>query len=239
MSARRIFGLFIFLTAALFAAGFLVEPLPARAAEAQAATENAPPEAADLLFERPQLAATRPGDVLFYVYARKVTDAELGPSFEDRIRLIIEPGAGSSDARDVRVDFFAAERHRAAGPFEGATTNPVLMLFLENHLVELSGRLKGNPRYFKNAIRSALRDRARVEPADIVVDGRTLKGWRVTVKPFEGDANAARMRGLETLTYTFDVAPGVPGEVVRMEIAAEAPGGRLWEETIAYDPKGS
>nr|AAS17988.1 putative protein [Xanthobacter autotrophicus] len=151
---------------------------------------------------------------------------------------MIEPGPGG-DARDVRVDFFSAERHHAAGPFEGVTTNPVLMLFLENHLVDLSGRLKGNPRYLKNAIRSALRDRARVEATDISVDGRSLKGWRVTVKPFEGDANAARMRGLESLTYTFDVAPDLPGEIARIEIAAEAPGGRLWEETIAYDPKGS
>lgn len=238
MSARRIIGLCLVLAATLFAAGFLVEPLPARAAEAQAATEIAPPEAADILFERHQLAGTKPGDTLSYAYSRKVTDAELGPSFDDRIRLMIEPGPGG-DARDVRVDFFSVERHHAAGPFEGVTTNPVLMLFLENHLVDLSGRLKGNPRYLKNAIRSALRDRARVETADISVDGRTLKGWRITVKPFEGDANATRMRGLESLTYTFDVAPDLPGEVARIEIAAEAPGGRLWEETIAYDPKGS
>lgn len=249
MTARDTIGLGFLLAGALFAAGFLVEPRPAAAegaappaasaGTAQAASIPAAPEAADLLFETPQLATVSPGQPLVYRYARKVSDPELGPSFEDRIRLTVEASPSGGATRDVRVDFFTAERHRAAGPFEAATTNPLLMLFLENHLAELSGRLKGNPRYFKNAIRAGLRDKAVVTPLDITVDGRTLKGWRVSVAPFQGDANATRMRGLDTLTYVFDVAPELPGAIARMEIVAQAAGGRLWEESIAYDPKGN
>lgn len=241
MNARGSIGLAAALACALFAAGFMIQPRPAGAAETGAGAPAAPkaPEAADLLFETPQLAGVAPGSVLTYAYARTVTDAELGPSFTDRIRLTVEPSPAGGAARDVRVDFFSAERHRAAGPFENTLTNPVLMLFLENHIADLARTLKGNPRYFKNAIRAALRDAAQVTPADITVDGRTFAGWRVTVAPFRGDANATRMRGLESLVYTFETAPGLPGQIVRIGVAAEAPGGRLWEETISYDPKGS
>lgn len=236
MILRTSFGLAALLAAVLSLAA---APPPARAAEAGAASKAAPPEAAALLFEDPQLAGAAPGQTLRYAYARKVADAELGPSFEDRIVLKVAASASGGDARDVTVDFFSAERHRAAGPFEGVTTNPVLLLFLENHLADLAGRLKGNPRYFKSAIRTALRDAATVEPVQIEAGGRKLDGWRIGVTPFKGDANAGRMRGLETLAYSFEVASGLPGSIARIAVSAEAPGGRLWEETIAYDPQGN
>ena len=236
-------GLAAVLAGALFAAGFLIQPRPAGAAEPQAGAparaERAVPDAADQLFDTPQLAGVPPGMVLTYAYARTVTDPELGPSFTDRIRLAIEPKQVTSEARDVTVDFFSAERHRAAGPFENTRTNPVLMLFLENHIADLARTLKSNPRYFKNAIRAALRDAAEVVPADIAVDGRQLTGWRITIAPFRDDANATRMRGLGSLVYTFETVPGLPGHIARISVAAEAPGGRLWEESIRYDPKGS
>lgn len=236
MSLRRALGLWLVLMAALFSGGALVMPQAVSGAEAQAASQQAAPDAATLLFEDPQLANTKPGQTLTYRYARKVADPELGASFEDRVVLMIEASASGGDARDVKVDFFTPERHHAAGPFEGVTTNPMLLLFLENHLGDLAGRLKGNPRYFKTAIRTALRDAATVAAADLTVGGQAVKGWRVTVTPFKGDPNAVRMRGLDTLAYTFEVSPEIPGQIVRMDIKADAPGGTLWEESIAYDP---
>lgn len=238
MSLRRALGPWLVLLAALFSGAAFVVPQTARGAEAQAASQPAAPDAATLLFEDPQLANTKAGQTLTYKYARKVADPELGATFDDRVILIIEASASGGDARDVKVDFFSPERHHAAGPFEGVTTNPMLLLFLENHLGDLSGRLKGNPRYFKNAIRTALRDAATVTAADFTVGGEAVKGWRVTVAPFKGDPNAVRMRGLDTLAYTFDVSPDVPGQIVRLAIKADTAGGALWEESIAYDPKG-
>ncbi|MDQ0507216.1 hypothetical protein [Xanthobacter agilis] len=221
---------------------------PAGAQEvAQEATQEAaqkvaaPPSAAALLFDTPQLEAAQPGHALTYRYSRKMTDPELGPSFDDTIKLEVEPASAGAPAgaRTLKVDFFGPERHRAAGPFEDVTGNPVLILFLENHVADLSGKLLGNPRYFKNAIRAALRDKAEVTPAEFTVGGRAYKGWRVKVAPFAGDPNAKRLRGLDTLTYTFDVAPDLPGEFVRMTITADVKDGRLWEEALTYDPQGS
>lgn len=246
MSAHKIIGLAVLLATGLFAAGFLVEPLPVRAQNAAkpvqpaaSAASQDTPDPSDLLFDEPQFAHTPPGTPLAYRYSRKVSDPQLGPSFDDRIRLQVEASTGSDDARNVKVDLFTGERHRPAGPYEAVTTNPVLLIFLENHLSDLSGRLDGDPRYFKNALRLAMRDKATVTPTELSVGGRGFKGWRVTVSPFKGDANAKRMRGLDTLRYTFEVAPELPGEIAKIEISTEAPGSRLWEESIVYDPKGS
>lgn len=205
------------------------------------AAESAPPAAAALLFDTPQLGGTVPGQPLHYGYHRKVSDQELGPSFDDDITLEIEPAGpeAPAEARTVKVDFFGRERHRAAGPFEAVTGNPVMVLFLENHVTELSKLLAGNPRYFKNAIRAALRDKAEVTPATFEVAGRSYSGWRVKVAPFAGDANAKRMRGLDALTYEFDVARDLPGEIARISVTADVAAGRLWEEALTYDPKGT
>lgn len=226
--------------AALGLCTLLMAGAPARGEDAKA------PNAAALLFETPQLDRTPAGARLTYAYGRKVATSELGPSYDDRIILMVEAPTDTNSAtpatqgaRNVRVDFFGPERHRAAGPFEGITANPVLMLFLENHVADLSQKLHGNPRYFKNAIRAALRDKAKVEPVTLTLAGKSHEGWRITVSPFADDASKARLRGLDTLAYTFEVAPDLPGEIAGIHVAAKSPEGTLWEEDLSYDPKGS
>jgi hypothetical protein len=195
------------------------------------------PAPAELLFERPQWQAVQPGERLAYRYSRQSPlEAVFGPAIEDRIRLTIEPGAAAEN-RTVRVEMFSETRRRAAGPFEDVPGNPAIVLFLEHHLENLARVLKANPRYLKNAIRAGLRDRAVIAPADVSVEGRTVPGWRVEAKPFADDPNKAKMRGLDTLTYTFVVADAVPGAVLSLEArATDDSGNQLLLERLAYDP---
>lgn len=195
------------------------------------------PEAADLLFETPQWSKAEPGATLTYRYTRKTSNEALfGPSFEDRIRLQLDKG-GAADQRNVRVELFSGERRRAAGPFEDATTNPVLVLFLEYHLRELAPRLKANPRYIKNAIRAALRDKASVERAQVTVDGRAAPATTVTIRPFVNDPSRSRMNGLDGLTYVFTVADDVPGQIAEITARATLSDGTiLLDERLVHDP---
>ncbi|MFL5972678.1 MAG: hypothetical protein ACJ750_09860, partial [Gaiellaceae bacterium] len=101
------------------------------------AEDPRPEDPASLLFEAPQWAATRPGATLSYRYTRKSAN-----------------------------EAFGRERRRAAGPFEDVSSNPVLMLFLEHHVEQLSRSVHANPRYLKNAIRAALRDKYRIEAGE-------------------------------------------------------------------------
>jgi hypothetical protein len=200
------------------------------------AQESRPADATSLLFETPQWADARPGDTLTYRYLRKSANEGLfGPSFEDRIRLHIDKGA-TQGTRTVRVELFGAERRRASGPFEDVSFNPVLMLFLEHHVEQLSRSLHANPRYFKNALRAALRDAFTITRAEASVGGRSVGTWRVLITPFLNDQNKVRMNGLETLVYTLAVSEQVPGQVVELTAKATGPDGvSTLEETLVYD----
>ncbi len=204
-------------------------------------TTAAVPNAGDLLFEQPQMKNTTPGSTLTYDYLRRsgIVKGPYGPPLNDAIKLTIEPGK-SAENRDIRVQMFSGGNRVPAGPFLDMAGNPVLSLFLENHLKGLAGLLEANPRYIKNAIRKGLREKATVTPVQVEFKGRKVEGWRVEMKPFEGDPLTERMRGFDTTTYTFVVAPEVPGEIVSLEARTLKPdGGELLEERLDYDQKDS
>ena len=224
------------LSALVLKAAFIVVSALLCGGTAMAEDDPRPEDPASLLFEAPQWAATRPGATLSYRYSRKsANEALYGPSFEDRIRLHIEKGDAEA-TRTVRVELFGRERRRAAGPFEDVSANPVLMLFLEHHLEQLSRSVHANPRYLKNAIRAALRDKYRIEAGESLVDGRPVKTWRVLIAPFIDDPNKARMNGLEGLAYTLAVSEEVPGQVTELAAKATRPDGvAALEETLVYE----
>ena len=200
------------------------------------AAAQTPPAAADLLFEHPQWSAASPGATLTYRYARESQlDELMGPDIVDRIRLMLADGTNPSE-RTVRIDMFSRDRHRAAGPFENTTWNPVIALFLEHHVEMLAKVLKANPRYFKNAIRAGLRDGATLTPVTIESGGKTVSGWQVETKPFLHDPNNSKMRGLETLAYRFVTVDEVPGAIVSIEAkAVGSDGATLLSEVLTYD----
>ncbi|MFL5073962.1 MAG: hypothetical protein ACJ8DS_01755 [Microvirga sp.] len=224
------------LSALVLKAAFIVVSALLCGGTAMAEDDPRPEDPASLLFEAPQWAATRPGATLSYRYSRRsANDALYGPSFEDRIRLHIEKGDAEA-TRTVRVELFGRERRRAAGPFEDVRANPVLMLFLEHHLEQLSRSVHANPRYLKNAIRAALRDKYRIEAGESLVDGRPVKTWRVLIALFIDDPNKARMNGLEGLAYTLAVSEEVPGQVTELAAKATRPDGvAALEETLVYE----
>ncbi|WP_448954804.1 hypothetical protein [Labrys neptuniae] len=199
----------------------------------------ATPDAATLLFEEPQLGKTTVNQVLTYAYHRKsADDKRYGASFEDIIRLTLEQGDGPQ-TRTVRVQLFSGSNRRAAGPFENMSGNPVLSLFLEHHIGILAQVYGANPRYFKTAIRLALRDKAEVTPAEIPFENRILQGWRVSIEPFSSDPDKARMNGLDTLRYEFLVAKDLPGEIANIEVKAPGKTSPLLDEGISYEAKSN
>ncbi|WP_336489067.1 hypothetical protein [Methylobacterium nigriterrae] len=231
-------------TAAILAlAGTALAAGPGRAQTAAPAVTranaDAPPTAADLLFEQPQMKNTAPGSTLTYDYQRRsgIAKGPFGPPMTDEIKLRLEPGK-KADERTINVEMFSGQNRFPAGPFEDMPGNPVMTLFLEHHLINLARVLEANPRYLKNAIRKGLRDRATVTPTKVTYQGREVDGWRVETKPFEGDKLADRMRGMANMTYTFITSPAVPGELVSIEAQSKnAEGGELLEERLSYDQK--
>lgn len=227
-------------TPALAVEGAPAAPAPAPAAAApEQANAAAPPSAADLLFEQPQLKNAAAGSTLTYDYLRRsgIAKGPFGPPLDDTIKLTLEPGTGG-DGRNIAVEMFSGTNRFPAGPFEDMSGNPVIPLFLENHLTNLARVLQANPRYLKLAIRKGLRDGATVTPIKVDYKGRSVDAWQVVSKPFLGDGMAQRMRGMDNMTYTFVTSPEVPGEIVSIEAQSKnAEGGELLEERLSYDQK--
>lgn len=197
-----------------------------------------PPNAADLLFEQPQMKNVPPGSKLTYDYLRRsgISKGPFGPPLTDTIKLGVEPG-NAADNRNIRVEMFSGANRFPAGPFEGMPGNPVMTLFLEHHLMDLARVLMANPRYIKNAIRKGLRDNATVTPTQIDYKGRQVDAWRIETQPFIDDKMKERMRGFENLKYTFVTSEAVPGELVSIEASSKnAEGGELLQENLTYDP---
>ncbi|GJE77456.1 hypothetical protein [Methylorubrum suomiense] len=234
------------LLAALAAASLTVTaaraaPDAAPPAPTPVATDATTPSAGDLLFERPQMKNTAPGSTITYDYLRRsgIVRGPYGPPISDEIKFTIEPGK-SAESRDVRVQMFSGGNRIPAGPFVDMPGNPVLSLFLENHLKGLAGLLEANPRYLKNAIRKGMREKATITKTEVEFKGRKVEGWRIEMQPFVGDPLTDRMRGFDNLTYTFVTSPDVPGEIVSIQARATKPdGGELLEERLDYDQKDS
>ena len=171
--------------------------------------------------------------MITYDYSKKVADAvSFGPAFDDHIVLTLEAGE-NADARTSAVRMFSGTNAKPAGPFHSDQQNPVLLLVLEENVQELSKAFKANPRYLKNAIRKAWRDKAKIEAVQLDVDGKSVAGTRITIQPFVGDAQADRMKGLDALVYTVDIADSVPGNIVAVDIKAPADGSKF-SETLHY-----
>lgn len=199
----------------------------------------APPSAADLLFDQPHMKNAAPGSTITYDYLRRsgISKGPFGPPLSDTVTLKLEPGK-SPEGRDISVTMFSGMNRMPAGPFEDMSGNPVVSLFLENHLRSLAKVLEANPRYLKLAIRKGLREGAAVTPTKVTVGGREVDGWRVEIQPFAKDAMEQRMRGMDKMTYTFITSPEVPGQIVSIEAQSKnAEGGELLEEKLSYDQK--
>jgi hypothetical protein len=218
----------------------LAEDAQAPAAAAiPAAAQPGTPTASDLLFDYPSMKNTAPGSTLTYDYLRRsgIEKGPFGAPLKDTITLKVAPGK-QPDGRDIQVEMFNGMNRRPAGPYEDMTGNPIVSLFLENHLQALSKVLEANPRYLKLAIRRGLRERATVTPMKVTVGGKEVDGWRIVTQPFVGDPLGERMRGMDDLTYTFVTSPAVPGEIVSMEAASKSKdGGELLEEKLGYEQK--
>ncbi|MGF3025058.1 hypothetical protein ACQVP2_19830 [Methylobacterium aquaticum] len=232
------------LLSALLGGPALAQGTPSPAAPPQAApsqsppSQGTPPNATALLFETNQLANAPPGQAISYRYTRfsGIESAPFGPPVEDRIREEVAPGA-RAETRNLKVEMFSGERRMPTATYEDVPGNPVLVRFLEHHLEDLAKVLKGNPRYIKNGIRRALRESASVAPAEVEVGGKTEPGWRVVARPFVDDPVRDRLRGFDSLTYTFVVSPTVPGQIVSIDVRATNPeGGLLLQETLTYEP---
>lgn len=194
----------------------------ALAAAPAACAETATPNAVDILFERKHLSNVAAGADLDYRFQRSVSSPELlGQPFNDDIHVEIKK-VGTDGARDVLIKVFSGDRAREPQPLEGITGNPILVIFLDRSVASYMSVAGGNVGYLKEKFRAALRDRATVEPAKVLLGEKTVEAQRVTIIPYAADVNAAKMRGFQKSKFSIVLSEAVPGQFVEMQATYES-----------------
>jgi hypothetical protein len=200
------------LVTSLVAAGFLLS----------VAAMAGAPSAVELLFERKHLVALEGGSEITYRFERATSDPKmLGEPFSDTIRLTITAVAPTG-TREVALHIFTGDRARGVHNVPDLTGNPVLVLFLDRAVANMSRLAGGSRPYLKDRMRAGLRDKALLEPITITYAGKTLDAFRITVTPFVGDANAAKMLGYDGAKLTLVVSEAVPGLFVELTSTFES-----------------
>lgn len=177
------------------------------------AAEPAPfSRAENLVFVDRHLANLKPPTALRYDY---VKSGALEPGFSDSVR--IDVSRSGKACCSVKGRFLSGERAVELPAVDNAEANPVILYFLERDIREmarLTARKTGN--YFRNRIRRAMVDEAQVRDTTVSWQGKALPAQEVTLTPYESDPARSRYERYAKKTYTFVLAPGVPGGVFQI-----------------------
>lgn len=226
-------------TLSSFAALAAMAALSAAVLPVRAATTT--PDATTMLFDANHLAGVAKGDALVYRLERVVTDPKmLGEPFADDIRVDIVQD-DPSGTREVSVKVFTGERGRPEQKITGMTGNPVLVVFLDRVVNNLSMLAGGNRPYLKQRVKMGLANGAKVDAVEIDFKGKPVKGNRITVTPFVGDPNALKMMGYDGVKLEIVVSDMVPGHLVAFTSVFESPtqGSPRLEERIRLEGAGA
>lgn len=183
-------------------------------------------DATSLLFATPYLEQVAPDHKLVYDYERQNEKPEMfGQELKDTITLEVTADKEGSQKRTAMLKIYSGPRERQIGPLYKSSGNPAVMVLLEQDTFELQRQTGGQPAYFRNMIRRALRDSAKVEATSFQFGGQTVEGHKVVIAPYAGDANMQRVPDLQKTVYEFVVADVVPGGIYSVSAMIPGEGG--------------
>jgi hypothetical protein len=209
-------------------------------AHGMAAQTSPAEEAQRLIFDANHLQAVKSPSDIYYSYSVAVTKKEMfGPGFKDSVRLHVEDEKPDSAKKNTTLFMYTGERQRNPITLNDRTSNPIILMFLEQDLWDMRQRIGGQAGYFKARVAAALRDAVHIEETKIQVAGKEVPATRVTFKPFEKDPNADRLAMFQTKVYEFTLSDAVPGQVVELRTAVFDPNAKdetpVLEEKLSYD----
>ena len=97
------------------------------------------------------------------------------------------------------------------GPLTRLAGNPLIMVFLERDVVQMSRQAGGQAVFYRNVIRLAFREKAVLEPVKFSWYGGQAEGTKISIQPFANDPNALPLQAFRAKTYAFVISDEVPG----------------------------
>ena len=219
MRARILMSL---LVASLVASGVLAAPAAGPGGDVSPAEQR--------VFTDPHLDGLPASATLRYDYRKR----EAGqPAVEDEAVLTLR--RDEQRGRVVQLDYLHGERHLALPEVEQATSNPLILYFLEADVRAMHRRLGGQENYFRRRIRLALAEGAQLRSVAVTHGGQVVQATEVAIRPFVNDELQERFQGMAGKAYVFTLSPQVPGGVYELRtVVDDAAGGDapLLEERV-------
>ena len=225
------------LAAAALAAALAGAAAPAAAQvqeEPRVAGSGAISAAEQQIFLAPHLQGLKPGTVLRYAF---VHAGSMEAGYGGPVELRLSAGAGGRCCDVSAPAFPEAQGPRTLPAVEGATSNPVILYFLEHDLREMQRLTKGQMNHFRRRIRLALAEDARSDDTRVRYQGREMAARRVLISPYLDDPMRNRFEQYAAKRYEFVLAD-VPGGVVQLRtvLAGSQAGAQpLLEETLTLE----
>lgn len=173
--------------------------------------------AQQLVFLDGHLSGTHRGNVLSYGFVRRSGSDD---GFSDTVRMFVT-GEDGADRRDLRFDFLTGPRRIDFQPTRGYVGNPLIILFLERDIRDMSEATGGSAAHFRNQIRRSF-ENPQMEPVSIDFDGRQIEGVRVSVLPYREDPFLERFQDYADKRYDFVFSREIPGQLY--QIHTDVPG---------------
>jgi hypothetical protein len=192
-------------------------------------------QAEQLLFLSDHLANVSKATVITYAYSKIGT---LDPASDGSVNLSVS-AMPQGTGKHTHVDFLSGTRKLDLPDIDDATSNPLILFFLERDVRDMQRRTGGQASYFRKRVRMALAESAQVQPVQFEFQGRSVSGTQVSIHPFTDDPLKSRFEQLAEKTYVFTFSQEVPGQLYRMQTQARAPQAHddappLLEESVTF-----
>ena len=210
MRLSGMWGALMALVVALWSGMAFAAPDDKSAAE----DKSGKPNPVEMVFEHKHLQNVDPGKEIVYKFNRTVSNPQmLGEPFSDDITLKIKaekPDGG----RDVDLQIYTGERARDLQQMPDRQHNPVFLVYF-NQAVSSFGMLSGaKTPYLTRLFSVGFKEKSKVEPVKVDYKGKQVDAYRITMAPYKGDRNEAKMQGWESAQYVLVLSDQVPGQIV-------------------------
>lgn len=177
------------------------------------------------------LESVKPGTTLTYTLQQTGKPDE---SFTDEA--VVSIRAGEQGKKAVSVQFLSGPRKLSLPDIEDATSNPVVLYFLEKDVRDMHRQIGGQEAYFRKRIRLALADAATVKPVTATYAGKPVQASEISITPFVDDPLKERFAGQVKKRYTFVISDRIPGGVFEVTTETGDPAGN---QTVSLKLKAS
>ena len=139
--------------------------------------------------------------------------------------------------RNTVLDFFSGEQKQKIAPsnVEKITGNPVIGIFLQGDVYEMSRLTEGGWKYFHRLIKLAIADSNSSEPVTVELDGKQYESEKIVLLPYDNIDKKSRLKEFSNKRYEFIISDEIPGKLYQIKTVindAENPDAPLMVEVL-------